>query len=378
MDDPPIIRGTVSIPEDLRFGLTHLETTRSGPQLVAQKPGLFACQISAGANKYQLSDWNLTICNLNKTSSGGIGTLLPYFEESEDPSPLSTNAFLLVNSTGDSSLLSGFNGTMKTSPRIQNNKTLEWIDISQDSTTTEQLDVHLSLSLCLPSFVAWPFNITATTRDPLDEPTYLYDTERNQVRFDQLRNQLSRSYIMTNLEDRRVLSLAKESLLNGPEPGTSSFLAGNFFHKISTIDPYNNHQTIHLQQKIDPFYAHADRSIGGLGQQILQDGGSVAEAMQSMLMGLVFAAYQEYYFYDVPEGDVSSETAFRRDFVPVQVPGGDGKAAIYPAGATRSYMYVMLCIMLHCLVVSFVVMAFISGTSKCRLDYPLCLTNTRN
>ena len=145
MDDPPIIRGTVSIPEDLRFGLTHLETTRSGPQLVAQKPGLFACQISAGANKYQLSDWNLTICNLNKTSSGGIGTLLPYFEESEDPSPLSTNAFLLVNSTGDSSLLSGFNGTMKTSPRIQNNKTLEWIDINQDSTTTEQLDVHLSL-----------------------------------------------------------------------------------------------------------------------------------------------------------------------------------------------------------------------------------------
>lgn len=100
--------------------------------------------------------------------------------------------------------------------------------------------------------------------------------------------------------------------------------------------------------------------------------------MQSMLMGLVFAAYQEYYFYDVPEGDVSSETAFRRDFVPVQVPGGDGKAAIYPAGATRSYMYVMLCIMLHFLVVSFVVMAFISGTSKCRLDYPLCLTNTRN
>jgi hypothetical protein len=83
-----------------------------------------------------------------------------------------------------------------------------------------------------------------------------------------------------------------------------------------------------------------------------------------MLMGLVFAAYQEYYFYDVPGGDLNSETAFRRDFVPVQVPGGNGRAAIYPAGATRSYMYVMLCILVHSLVISFVVMAFISGTSK--------------
>jgi hypothetical protein len=364
MDEPPIIRGTVSIPEDLRPGLSRLETTRSGPQVVAQKPGLFACQMSAGVNKYQTSDWNLTICNLNKTSSGSIGTLLPYFEESTDLSPLSTSAFLISNSSGDLSLLSGSKRTFKMTPRVQDNKRLEWLDISQDSTTTEQLNAKLSFSLCLPSFVTWPFNISATARDPLEEPIYSYDTRLNQVRFDGLRKQLDRSNVLANLEERKILSLANESLSKGPQLDTSSFLAGDFFREISTIEPYNGHQTIHLLQRSDPFYAHADRSIGGLGQQILQDGGSVAEAMQSMLMGLVFAAYQEYYFYDVPGGDLNSETAFRRDFVPVQVPGGNGRAAIYPAGATRSYMYVMLCILVHCLVISFVVMAFISGTSK--------------
>jgi hypothetical protein len=361
MDYPPILRGIVSIPEDLRSGLSRLDTIRSGPQLVAQKPGLFACQISAGVNKYQLSDWNLTICNLDRSSSGSIGTLLPHFQESTDPSPPTTSAFLLSNSSGDSSFLSGFNGTMKITPHEQDNRTLEWLDISPDLTTAEQTNPRLSLSLCFPSFIAWPFNIKATTRDPLEEPIYSYDVDRNQVRFDQLRKQLSRSDILANLEERKVLSLANDSLANGPGSGTSSFLAGDFFKQISTIEQYNGHQTIHLLQKSDPFYAHADRSIGGLGQQILQEGGSVAEAMQSMLMGLVFAAYQEYYFYDVPGSDLSSEIAFRRNFVPVQVPGGTGTAAIYPAGATRSYMYVMLCILVHHLVISFVVMAFISG-----------------
>ena len=341
--------------------------TRSGAQLVAQKPGLFACQISAGVDKYQASDWNLTICNLNTTSSGRIGTLLPHFEESRGSPSLSASAFLLTNSSGDPTLLSGFNWTTKTMSRNQGDKNQEWLELSQVLTMTEQLNAGLSLSLCFPSFVTWPFNISATTRDPLEEPMYSYDTNRDQIRFDPLRRQLDGSNILANLEERKVLSLANESLSNRPDADTPSFLAGDFFQKISTIEPYNGHQTVHLLQKSDPFYAHADRSIGGLGQEILQEGGSVAQAMQSMLMGLVFAAYQEYFFYDVAGGELD-ETAFRRGFVPVQVPGGNGRAAIYAAGATRSYLYVMLCILLHYLVVSFVVMTFISGTSKCCLN----------
>lgn len=96
--------------------------------------------------------------------------------------------------------------------------------------------------------------------------------------------------------------------------------------------------------------------------EILQGGGTIASAMQSMLMGLVFAAYQEFFFYDDPKGEDRGHFALRRDFTPVQVPGGNGTAAIHPAGATRSYMAVILTIGVYCLAVSFVVMAFISGT----------------
>ena len=141
---------------------------------------------------------------------------------------------------------------------------------------------------------------------------YSYDTNRDQIRFDPLRRQLDGSNILANLEERKVLSLANESLSNRPDADTPSFLAGDFFQKISTIEPYNGHQTVHLLQKSDPFYAHADRSIGGLGQEILQEGGSVAQAMQSMLMGLVFAAYQEYFFYDVAGGELVYGTVYSR------------------------------------------------------------------
>lgn len=56
------------------------------------------------------------------------------------------------------------------------------------------------------------------------------------------------------------------------------------------------------------------------------------------MMGVSFAGYQGFFFSEVPNGTLSSETSLRADFVEVQVPGGSGKPALHPAGATWSYV----------------------------------------
>ncbi|KAF5850094.1 hypothetical protein GGP41_002296 [Bipolaris sorokiniana] len=77
-------------------------------------------------------------------------------------------------------------------------------------------------------------------------------------------------------------------------------------------------------------------NIGGLGLEILQEGGTPAEAMQSMLMSVVLADYQRSVFTEVPNGTTSSTAALRSFFITTQVPGGNGRTTANPAGATRS------------------------------------------
>lgn len=73
--------------------------------------------------------------------------------------------------------------------------------------------------------------------------------------------------------------------------------------------------------------------MGGLGLEILQEGGTTSEATQAMMTGVTFAGYRDS-SREVLNGTLGSETLLHADFVEVQVPRGSGEPALHPAGAT--------------------------------------------
>jgi hypothetical protein len=130
------------------------------------------------------------------------------------------------------------------------------------------------------------------------------------------------------------------------------------------FEPGQEHSTLHLMDDMVEFQPRADRNIEGLGLEILQEGGTPAEAMQSMLMSVVLADYQSYVFTEVPNGTPNSTATLRGDFITAQVPGGNGRPATSPAGATRSYVIVMIATAIHSVAVFLIFMLFIKSTKN--------------
>jgi hypothetical protein len=81
-------------------------------------------------------------------------------------------------------------------------------------------------------------------------------------------------------------------------------------------------------------------------------------------MSVVLADYQSYVFTEVPDGTPNSTVTLRGDFVTAQVPGGNGRPATNPAGATRSYVIVMIATAIHSVAVFLVFMLFIRSTKN--------------
>ncbi|CAN9145586.1 unnamed protein product [Alternaria alternata] len=352
------------------------------------KPTAFACEPSwnfvrdYGQNKVagRTSAWDLTVCDIGPAGYGELKS--PFWKNfSSEVTP-----FLLMNYTGyvdqqvqnntklPPSELANFNDT---TPGLRYHDRNEWLDLKQDADALDWsggnnfADNKLSFSLCLPVFRAYVLNISATSRAPLEEPTFFFDVERSQFRYDDIRKQLVSSSKLPT-DERNVLSLHPQSWRLFDNMTDQEYPFGNILTMITLtgsgtgsnqiFEPGQEHSTLHLMDNMKEFQPRADYNIEGLGLEILQEDGTPAEAMQSMLMSVVLADYQSYVFTEVPDGTPNSTVALRGDFITAQVPGGNGRPATNPAGATSSYIIVMIATAIHSVAVFLIFMLFIRST----------------
>ncbi|CAN9173490.1 unnamed protein product [Alternaria alternata] len=352
------------------------------------KPTAFACEPSwnfvrdYGQNKVagRTSAWDLTVCDIGPAGYGELKS--PFWKNfSSEVTP-----FLLMNYTGyvdqqvqnntkfPPSEVANFNDT---TPGLRYHDRNEWLDLKQDADALDWsggnnfADNKLSFSLCLPVFRAYVLNISATSRAPLEEPTFFFDVERSQFRYDDIRKQLVSSSKLPT-DERNVLSLHPQSWRLFDNMTDQEYPFGNILTMITLtgsgtgsnqiFEPGQEHSTLHLMDDMKEFQPRADYNIEGLGLEILQEDGTPAEAMQSMLMSVVLADYQSYVFTEVPDGTPNSTVALRGDFITAQVPGGNGRPATNPAGATSSYIIVMIATAIHSVAVFLIFMLFIRST----------------
>ncbi|KAG9192909.1 hypothetical protein G6011_11643 [Alternaria panax] len=371
--DSRTIHGKISVPSDLL------------PILLAETPFEyfqpidFACELSEDFIRDQdheyvaqhASAWDLTVCDLSRSA---WSMLKSGFHTDEFTSSLS---FLLMNYTGYAHQrvqdwahyppleFANFNDT---TPGLHYHNSNEWLDLKQDAQTLEWwdgynfADTKLSFSLCLSASDVFACDISASSRAPVEESMYFYDVERSQFRYDHIRRQMVRSSTLS-LEERNVLTLHPQSWLysNMSHHGSSYINIGEMM-TLPSLQPGIEYPTLHLMDNAKAEFPRSERHIGGLGLEILQQGGTPAEAMQSMLMSLVLADYQQNVFTEVPNGTPYSKFAKRGDFITAQVPGGNGRPATNPAGATRSYTIVMVATAIHSVTICVILMLFIRGT----------------
>jgi hypothetical protein len=390
------MHGNISVPNDL------LPTLLAATPLRSFKPTMFACRLSfnfALDSARMVDDdnwwddntsditsaWDLTICTFGGYSDVYLKTAFAYRKRLHSPS----TPFLLINYTGYGHQqvqnrtkfppleLANFNDT---TPGLHYHHRNEWLDLKQDAQTLDWsdgnnfADTKLSFSLCLPVFQGWFLNIAASSQAPLEEAMYSYDTERSQFRYDQVRKQLLRSSIPP-LEERNVLSLHPKlwSLDEQDDPfgnfgkvGFTQYPFGSIRDIVTlpSSETENNPPTLNLVDEAIDLQPRSDKNIGGLGLEILQEGGTPAEAMQSMLMSVVLSGYQQYVFTNVSNGTPNSIAGLRSDFITAQVPGGNGRPATNPAGATPSYVIVMIATAIHSFTVLVIIILFIRGTKN--------------
>jgi hypothetical protein len=164
------------------------------------------------------------------------------------------------------------------------------------------------------------------------------------------------------IEERNVLSLHSQSWLF-IDSAKHQYPFGNIFDLITLPSPEGSgHPPLHLKDDALADRPRSDKNIEGLGLEILQEGGTPAEAMRSMLMSVLLADYQQYVFTEIPNGTQKSTVALRGEFITAQVPGGNRRPATNPAGPTRSYVLVMIAIAIHNVAVFVIFVLFIRGT----------------
>ncbi|KAI8936135.1 hypothetical protein NX059_007632 [Plenodomus lindquistii] len=367
------IHGNISVPENL-LPILLAETPFTG-----FKPTAFACNTSFNFLRdniqFEVGDrttfWDLTVCDLGSAGDGELTS--PFWGYI----PLDSIPFLLINYTGyaDQQVQNStkfpplkFANFNDTTPGLHYYNRKEWLDLRQDSQALDWADgnkfsdTRLSFSLCLPVFHAHDFNVSITSQAPLGEPTFFYDAERSQFRYENVRKQLVASSPVSP-EERNVLSLHPQSWLLPEDIIAQEDYFGDLSNIISLTSPIaSDHPTAHLMDAMIGYPSRADRNIEGLGLEILQEGGTPAEAMQSMLMSVVLADHQSRVFTEVPNGTPNSTATLRSEFITVQVPGGYGRPATQPAGATQSFIIVMIATTIHSVAVFAIFILFIRNT----------------
>jgi hypothetical protein len=365
----PILSGNISVPLDL---LQEVSASRLSPLL--EPSDEFNCSISYGISphkkdaKYHPSDWDLSICQLDQRGyylrHAWMSLDKPLVDNSSFPIPGA--AYLLVNFSSrvkfeytalpkvDFSMIQDiFNDS---TPELVRRNRGDWIDVYRTNNNFTAADATLSFSLCYTASAAVFRNVSTSSTVPLVQPRYSYDSVSKRIRFDDVRKQmLSSSH--TTIEQREILSL-QSPLLEEDYYQSTPYLSTLDTKFAFRVPPFEGASTINLLQYYEPATGRADISIGGLLLEILREGGTTAEAVQSMLTALSASRYQDYVFLN--SGNMTYSA--RSNFVAVQVPGGQGRPVFLAAGPTRSYILVMAAIVVHSLVMIFVIVWFCKGT----------------
>lgn len=376
-----LFAGNVSIPMDL---LKEAAASRVVP--ISQQS--FNCSISQVSPdsdaRYHPLDWDLSVCQLGQAS----GILKNAWALSNQPKELEryepSTSYLLVKfsnrTTSKGAFVSGIN-IMElhrildgSRARLASRDRGDWTDVYPTNDGLTAADCMLSFSLCFQASETQYISVVASSIVPLVQPKYTYDSESGRIRFDEVRKQML-SPPNTTVEQRGILSLEPQQW-EGNYGQSPPYLTNTDIGTALKINSQTNYSTAYLLQHYEGPAGRADISIGGLLLEILGEGGTTAEAVQSMITTLVASRYQDYVFFE--RAGTRTFPASRADFVAVQIPGGPGRATSRAAGATRSYTLVMVAIAVHVLTVSFVVVWFCKG--KCTwisLPTPLTATATR-
>ncbi|KAH7086958.1 hypothetical protein FB567DRAFT_56031 [Paraphoma chrysanthemicola] len=370
----PILTGNISIPLEL---LQEVSASRLSPLLEPSEE--FNCSISYGIApdhedaKYHPSDWDLSICQLDQRGhylrDAWMTLDEPLVENLSDGStafPIPGPAYLLVNFSSrvkfkytaypkvDYSMIQDiFN---ESTPELVRRNRGDWIDVYRTNNNFTAADATLSFSLCYTASAAKYLNVSASSTVPLVQPRYSYDSVSKRIRFDDVRKQMLSSSHST-IEQRGILSL--QSQLFEEDYKKPPYLEIHDTELAFKVPTFEGASTINLLQYYTPVTGRADISIGGLLLEILREGGTTAEAVQSMWTALLASRYQDYVFLN--GGNMTYST--RSDFVAVQVPGGQGRPVFLAAGPTRSYILVMAAIFVHSLVMIFVIVWFCKATN---------------
>jgi hypothetical protein len=375
----PVLSGNISIPLDL---LQEVSASRLSPLLEPSEE--FNCSISHGIapqneeTKYHPSDWDLSICQLDqrgyylRDAWMSLDEPLVEFQDGSRSFLMPGLAYLLVNfssrltfeytgfSKVDYSLIQDIFNDSK--PGLARQNRGDWIDVYRTNNNFTAADATLSFSLCYTASTTSYRNISASSTVPPVQPRYSYDSEGKRIRFDDVRKQmLSSSH--TTIEQRGILSLQSQVLSSEPQGSKEGYagppyLSTHDMELAFKVPQFENASTINLLQFYEPVTGRADISIGGLFLEVLREGGTPAEAVQSMLTALAASRYEDYVFLNGGNKTYAS----RSNFVAVQVPGGQGRPVFLAAGPTRSYILVMAAIVVHSLVTIFVIVWFCKGT----------------
>jgi hypothetical protein len=362
----PILHGNISIPLDLL-------QEASASSLSPPSSDKFNCSISFGISsnyedsKYHPSDWDLSICQFEQRDNPLKNVRMALDEPLEGNSrfTVTPRSYLLVNFSSrvkfeytaypkvDFSMIQEIFDD--STPGLFRRTRNEWTDVYRTNNNFTAADATLSFSLCFPASATRYMNVSTSSRVPLVQPRYSYHSASGQIRFDDVRKQMLSSP-HTTMEQRGLLSLQPQLWReNDQEP---PYLSTGDAEEALKIIPFERASTINLLQWYNPTTSRADISIGGLLLEILREGGTTAEAVQSMMTALLASRYQDYVF--LYSGNITNST--RADFVAVQIPGGQGRPAFLTAGPTGPYILVMAVIAVHSLVIIFVVVWFCRGT----------------
>jgi hypothetical protein len=375
---PPVVYGNVSIPLDL---LEKAAASRVQPMEWTK----FNCSISngiaPGSSKYHRSDWDLSVCQFDRVGGYLRNAWMtlddPPKEDLSNYMPFQT--YLLMRYSGTATFSEDDYGEVSypmirdvfddSAPDLVRRNRGDWTEVYRTSYDPSAGGSMLSFSLCFPASAARYLNISAYSAVPIVEPRYKYDAHTQRIRFDDVRRQMLPSPDIA-MGQRGIPSL-KGQHWRGGRGDQTPYLGTQDTETVFEIPRVDNARTMHLVQ-YSPYDAtgHADISVGGLLLEILREGGSTAQAVQSMMTVLFASRYQDYIFLEGGNATYAS----RANFVAVQIPRGqEGRPAYNAAGATRSYVVIMVAILVHVLIVCFVVVWFCRGMSTCLSIYPLTL-----
>jgi hypothetical protein len=357
---PRVLRGNLSIPLDL------LHAAASSRVSIGQFTEFNCTLPTAFDDSYKNSDWNLTLCQLDRVA----GMLRSDFFTAENPPPdelwrsLPHQTYLLTNFTSFTSKIlfedyfilgPMFNESI---PELVHGKRNDWAEVYSKEGEGSKTDATLSFSMCFPAIKSRFLNISSSSELPLVGPRYKYDRVRERLRFDDIRTQLL-STSHGSMRKSGVLLLEPQSWTTNFDDRYPPYMSGGELEKLLDSPSCGSARTVTLSSWLNasPCGQLADISISGLLLEVLREGGTTAAAVQSMIMGIYASGYQEYYFMEVDE-----ETYTRRaDFVAVQIPGGQGLPASHCAGATRPYILVISVIVIHFFTVCYIFTLFIKG-----------------